>query len=57
MAALNEMISRRERGEDPEFEKFMEKFGDFFPENPKNLDELLESWRSEWPMPKRCSIR
>ncbi len=42
MAALNEMINRRERGEDPEFEKFMEKFGDFFPENPKNLDELLE---------------
>jgi uncharacterized protein with von Willebrand factor type A (vWA) domain len=42
MAALNEMINRRERGEDPEFEKFMEKFGDFFPENPKSLDELLE---------------
>ena len=42
MAALNAMINRRERGEDPEFEKFMEKFGDFFPENPKNLDELLE---------------
>ncbi len=42
MAALNEMINRREQGEDPEFEKFMEKFGDFFPENPKNLDELLE---------------
>ena len=42
MAALNEMINCRERGEDPEFEKFMEKFGDFFPENPKNLDELLE---------------
>lgn len=42
MAALNEMINRRERGEDPEFEKFMQKFGDFFPENPKNLDELLE---------------
>ncbi|MFM7879667.1 MAG: VWA domain-containing protein [Acidimicrobiaceae bacterium] len=42
MAALNEMINRRERGEDPEFEKFMEKFGDFFPENPQSLDELLE---------------
>ena len=42
MAALNEMINRRERGQDPEFEKFMENFGDFFPENPKNLDELLE---------------
>lgn len=42
MAALNEMINRRQRGEDPEFEKFMEKFGDFFPENPQSLDELLE---------------
>ncbi len=42
MAALNEMLNRRERGEDPEFEEFMQKFGDFFPENPKNLDELLE---------------
>ncbi|PHX94369.1 MAG: hypothetical protein CK542_01095 [Acidimicrobium sp.] len=41
MAALNEMLNRRERGEDPEFEEFMQKFGDFFPENPKNLDELL----------------
>jgi uncharacterized protein with von Willebrand factor type A (vWA) domain len=42
MAALNDMIERRERGEDPGFEKFMEEFGDFFPENPANLDELLE---------------
>ena len=42
MAALNEVINRREQGQDPEFEKFMENFGDFFPENPKNLDELLE---------------
>ena len=42
MAALNEMINRRERGEDPEFQKFMENFGDFFPENPQSLDELLE---------------
>jgi uncharacterized protein with von Willebrand factor type A (vWA) domain len=42
MSALNEMIDRRERGEDPQFEKFMEEFGDFFPENPATLDELLE---------------
>jgi uncharacterized protein with von Willebrand factor type A (vWA) domain len=42
MAALNEMIERRQRGEDPQFESFMEQFGDFFPENPQNLDELLE---------------
>jgi len=42
LAALNEMIDRRERGEDPQFEKFMEQFGEFFPENPATLDELLE---------------
>ena len=43
MAALNEMIEKRERGEDPGFEQFMEQYGDFFPENPQNLDELLEA--------------
>ena len=42
MAALNEMLERRKNGEDPQFEQFMEKFGDFFPENPQTLDELLE---------------
>jgi uncharacterized protein with von Willebrand factor type A (vWA) domain len=43
MSALNEMIEAREQGEDPKFEEFMEKFGDFFPENPQSLDELLEN--------------
>jgi uncharacterized protein with von Willebrand factor type A (vWA) domain len=42
LAALNEMLERRDRGEDPRFEEFMERFGDFFPENPQSLDELLE---------------
>ncbi len=42
MAALNEMIERRAQGEDEQFEQFMEQFGDFFPENPETLDELLE---------------
>jgi uncharacterized protein with von Willebrand factor type A (vWA) domain len=42
LAALNEMLERRERGDDPGFEQFMDEFGDFFPENPQNLDELLE---------------
>jgi uncharacterized protein with von Willebrand factor type A (vWA) domain len=42
MAALNDMLDRREQGEDPGFERFMEEFGDFFPENPETLDELLE---------------
>jgi len=43
MAALNEMLERRKNGEDPRFEEFMKKFGDFFPENPQSLDELLEA--------------
>ena len=43
MAELNQMIDARERGEDPHFEEFMEKYGDFFPENPQTLDELLEN--------------
>jgi uncharacterized protein with von Willebrand factor type A (vWA) domain len=42
MAALNDMLDRREQGDDPGFERFMEEFGDFFPENPETLDELLE---------------
>ena len=42
MAALNTMLEQRERGEEPDFEGFMEQFGDFFPENPQTLDELLE---------------
>jgi uncharacterized protein with von Willebrand factor type A (vWA) domain len=42
LAGLNEMLERRERGEDPGFDQFMQEFGDFFPENPETLDELLE---------------
>ena len=42
MAELNQMIEQRERGEEPDFEGFMERHGDFFPENPESLDELLE---------------
>jgi uncharacterized protein with von Willebrand factor type A (vWA) domain len=42
LAELNEMLERRERGEDPGFDQFMERYGDFFPDDPKDLDELLE---------------
>lgn len=41
-AELNQMLEQRQRGEEPDFDGFMERFGDFFPENPQNLDELLE---------------
>ncbi|HRE00353.1 MAG TPA: VWA domain-containing protein, partial [Ilumatobacteraceae bacterium] len=42
LAGLNDMLDKRRAGQDPEFERFMEQFGDFFPENPATLDELLE---------------
>ena len=41
-AELNQMLEARQRGEEPDFDGFMERFGDFFPENPQDLDELLE---------------
>jgi len=41
-AELNSMLEQRQRGEEPDFDGFMERFGDFFPENPQDLDELLE---------------
>jgi uncharacterized protein with von Willebrand factor type A (vWA) domain len=41
-AELNQMLEQRQRGEEPDFDGFMERYGDFFPEDPKDLDELLE---------------
>ena len=43
-ASLNEMLEKKNAGEDTQsdFENFMEKFGDFFPDNPETLDELLQ---------------
>ena len=42
--SLNRMLEQREQGQpiDPSFEQFMERFGDFFPQSPQNIDELLE---------------
>src|SRR5581483_410931 len=43
-AELNNLLEMKQRGEDtqPAFEEFMQRYGDFFPENPQTLDELLE---------------
>ena len=43
MAELNSMLEARSEGREPDFEGFMERFGDMFPENPQDLDELLEA--------------
>jgi uncharacterized protein with von Willebrand factor type A (vWA) domain len=42
---LNELLDKHSKGQDsPEdFQDFMAKHGEFFPENPRNLDELLDS--------------
>ena len=43
LAELNQMIEQRDRGEPYDFDGFMQRFGDLFPDNPKTLDELLEN--------------
>ena len=43
LADLNAMLDRHQRGEDPGFDDFMAKHGEFFPENPETIEELLES--------------
>jgi uncharacterized protein with von Willebrand factor type A (vWA) domain len=45
MSALNDMLDADARGEhtQQQFDEFMQQYGDFFPENPRNLDELIDS--------------
>src|SRR3954470_11636024 len=42
LSALNQMLEQRANGQEPDFESFMQQYGDFFPGNPQTLDELLE---------------
>ena len=42
LAELNDMIERRDRGEPYDFEGFMQRHGDFFPDHPGTLEELLD---------------
>ncbi len=45
MADLNALLERHARGEDTtdQFNEFMAKHGDYFPENPSNVDELIDA--------------
>ncbi len=48
LKALNDMLVKQIGGEDPEFDKFMEEFGDMFGDDPpQSLDELLEQMRQQ----------
>lgn len=42
---LNELLEKHRRGEDTQqdFDDFMEKHGNYFPEGPKNVDELIDT--------------
>jgi uncharacterized protein with von Willebrand factor type A (vWA) domain len=42
LADLNAMLAARAAGRPWDFKAFMSSYGDFFPENPGSLDELLE---------------
>ena len=45
MASLNDMLEKDARGEhtQEDFDRFMREYGDFFPDNPRNLEELVDS--------------
>ena len=45
VADLNQLLERHARGEDTDdaFQRFMAKHGQFFPENPQNIEELIDS--------------
>lgn len=42
---LNDLLDKRSHGQDTDtdFQNFMAKHGQYFPENPRNVDELLDS--------------
>src|SRR5437667_90618 len=45
MGALNDMLDADARGEhtQDQFDEFMREYGEFFPDNPRNLAELIDS--------------
>jgi uncharacterized protein with von Willebrand factor type A (vWA) domain len=45
LADLNELLAAHARGEDTDdrFRDFMDKHGEMFPENPQNVDELIDA--------------
>ncbi|MBI3744159.1 MAG: VWA domain-containing protein, partial [Chloroflexi bacterium] len=45
---LNEMLEQKMNGQEPNFEEFMEKWGDMFgPNRPQSLDELIEQMQRQ----------
>ena len=45
---LNEMLEQRARGQEPDFDEFMQKYGDMFGDDPpQSLDELIEQLQQQ----------
>jgi len=46
--ALNDMLAQKMRGQEPNFDEFMQQFGDMFGENPpQSLDELMQQMQAQ----------
>ncbi|MGE3857443.1 MAG: VWA domain-containing protein, partial [Dehalococcoidia bacterium] len=46
--ALNDMLAQKMRGEQPDFDSFMDQFGDMFGDNPpQSLDELIQQMQAQ----------
>lgn len=46
--SINQMMEARQRGEQPDFDSFMQQFGDSFgADRPQNFDELMERMRQQ----------
>ncbi len=43
LSELNDMVRKHNANEPYDFDGFMQRYGDFFPENPQSLEELLET--------------
>jgi uncharacterized protein with von Willebrand factor type A (vWA) domain len=45
LSDLNQLLDKHRRGEDTpaDFDEFMDKHGQYFPENPQNVDELIDA--------------
>ncbi|MGA7173382.1 MAG: VWA domain-containing protein [Candidatus Dormiibacterota bacterium] len=47
VADLNQMLERKLRGEPPQYEEFMAKWGSYFPDHPEDLESFLEQLRQQ----------
>lgn len=51
LADLNQLLAAHQRGDDTtdQFAQFMDRHGDFFPENPRDTDDLIDllAWRQD----------